>query len=61
MATLAAPILDWAGGTPPQAEGVVFTNNLNVDTGPGQPVITQTIIPAPAFNTLSNAAGGHTI
>lgn len=62
MAFLAAPTIDWSGGTAPQAQGLTFPNQYNHNpTQTGQPVITQTMRAAPSFSSLSSAGSSHTI
>lgn len=58
MATLAAPVIDWSGGTPPQAASTSFTNELNKSYATGYPVITRVQRAGPVLSDWVPATGG---
>jgi len=51
MATIAGPLIDWTGGTAPQAQGVVA---LLMPNGP--PVITTALIASPTVSGVTEPA-----
>jgi hypothetical protein len=57
MAVLAAPTIDWFGGTEPQAQGVIVDELVPSD----EVVITRPVLAAPAFNLIANPSTGHAI